>query len=296
MRVVMCQPAINRFKWELEVSINNLMEHGYNDIMLLFTQDDLSVVEYFINEYPTIDVHAYSDRRKDKFYHPGVKPYLWMKHLEAHPEDEIGEYMYIDSDVIFRERLDHAKLNPTSKLWYCSDCTNYLGYDYIMSRTNSYSLIKEMASIVGVSVDSIKELGQNAGGAQWIIKDPTFAYWEKVYKNSSELYMCMQRSNSNIQIWTAEMWSQLWNMIYFGIKPRTDSELEFSWSTDPIDCWYQTKIYHNAGVTSDRTDLFFKGQYVNRTPFDEDLSFVNDKMCSIKYVEAIKGVKMKSNG
>ncbi|HAP6793437.1 TPA: hypothetical protein IVM20_001887 [Enterococcus faecium] len=52
----------------------------------------------------------------------------------------------------------------------------------------------------------------------------------------------------------------------------------------------EVKILHNAGVTTNDEDLFFKGRYVTSTPFDEDLSFVNKKKCSYAYVKAIKAV------
>ena len=86
------------------------------------------------------------------------------------------------------------------------------------------------------------------------------------------------------------MWSQIWNMPLFGYKPVVSKEFEFAWATDPIENWEKCKIYHNAGVTEDREDLFFKGKYVHETPFNDDLSFVNKDFCSYKYVEAIKKV------
>ena len=55
--------------------------------------------------------------------------------------------------------------------------------------------------------------------------------------------------------------------------------------------WNETKIMHNAGVTVEDKQLFFKGQYVNRTPFEDDLSFVDKSKCSYKYAQAVKAVK-----
>ncbi|KAF3376795.1 hypothetical protein BXA50_13810 [Enterococcus faecium] len=36
MKYILCQPAINRFKWELEVCLTNLKKLGIKDIVLLF--------------------------------------------------------------------------------------------------------------------------------------------------------------------------------------------------------------------------------------------------------------------
>lgn len=87
------------------------------------------------------------------------------------------------------------------------------------------------------------------------------------------------------------MWSQLWNMMYFNIGPVISDELDFCWPTDPVKRWSETKIMHNAGVTGDMHDLFFKGKYTDQVPFGDDLSFVDKLKCSYKYAQAIKAVK-----
>src|SRR5699024_4742792 len=104
------------------------------------------------------------------------------------------------------------------------------------------------------------------------------------------IYNYFKNLDSNIQKWTAEMWAQRWNMIYFNVGHRVVDEMEFCWATDPINRWDETKIMHNAGVTEKDKDLFFKGKYVKQSPFDDDLSFVNKERVSIKYVEAIEKV------
>lgn len=147
-----------------------------------------------------------------------------------------------------------------------------------------------MASIVGVTVESLETINNNSGGAQWLIKNPTAEYWKKVYEDSNKIWKYFETLDSNIQKWTAEMWAQLWNMMYFNIGPKVSREMDFCWATDPIDRWYETKIMHNAGVTEEMTDLFFKGKYVEESPFDDDLSFVNKDKVSSKYVEAIERV------
>ena len=65
--------------------------------------------------------------------------------------------------------------------------------------------------------------------------------------------------------------------MYFNIGPKVHEELDFCFATDPIEKVKEVKILHNAGVTTNDEDLFFKGRYVTSTPFDEDLSFVNKK-------------------
>ncbi|GGB26803.1 hypothetical protein GCM10011409_00150 [Lentibacillus populi] len=289
MKYLLCQPATNRFKWELDVCLTNLKSHGIKNIVLLFQKWDDAIPAYFKNKYG-VETHVYDDLRDDKSYIPSIKPYLWWKYLEENPKRQKGKYFYMDSDVIFREKLDFRKLPVKNDVWYCSDCNGYLNLDYIRQCKNGETVLQEMASIVGVTVESLETINKNSGGAQWLIKSPTVEYWKKVYEDSNKIWKYFESLDSNIQKWTAEMWSQLWNMMYFNIGPKISNELDFCWATDPLERWNDTKIMHNAGVTGDDKDLFFKGKYVDISPFEDDLSFVNKDKVSSKYVEAIERV------
>jgi hypothetical protein len=55
------------------------------------------------------------------------------------------------------------------------------------------------------------------------------------------------------------------------------------------------KIFHNAGVTTSSGGLFYKGEFINKNPFESDLSFVRKDMASFKYVEAILYTKDMRN-
>ena len=289
MKYILCQPATNRFKWELEVCLTNLKSHGIKNIVLLFSKWDDTIPAYFKDKYG-VEVHVYKDLRNDKSYIPSIKPYLWWKYLEENPSRQKGKYFYMDADVIFREKLDFRRLPVKDDVWYCSDCNGYLNVDYIRNCNNGEQVLKDMASIVGVTIESLETINTNSGGAQWLIKDPSIEYWKKVYEDSNKIYDYFKNLDSNVQKWTAEMWSQLWNMMYFNIGPKVADEMEFCWATDPVRRWHETKIMHNAGVTADDKDLFFKGKYVSESPFNDDLSFVDENRVSSKYVEAIRGV------
>lgn len=283
----MCQPAIPRFHWELEVSLTRLKKLGVNDIILLFSRHSSQIPAHLKEKY-NVEVHIYDDSRRDTTYIPAIKPYLWSRFLAEDKSRENETYFYIDSDVLFREIPD-VKSNPD--VWYGSDCGHYLGVDYIYSTNKGQGIFEEMCKIVGVNPDFIRD--QNpVCGAQWVITNPTYEYWNKVYEDSVRLYRYLNsRTYSNIQKWTAEMWAQLYNVYYFGKTTEVDKQLDFSWATDNVERYYETNIYHNAGVTENHKDLFFKGKYTYRTPFEDDLSFVNKDKASIKYVEAMREVK-----
>ncbi len=289
MKYILCQPATNRFKWELDVCLTNLKSHGIKNIVLLFQKWDDSIPKYFENKYG-VETYVYEDLRDDKSYIPSIKPYLWWQHLKEDESREKGKYFYMDSDVIFRQRLDFRRLPVKNDVWYCSDCNGYLNIDYIRNCANGEQVLNDMANIVGVTVESLETINNNSGGAQWLIKNPSADYWKKVYEDSNKLHSYFKDLDSNIQKWTAEMWAQLWNMMYFNIGPKVVSEMDFCWATDPLKRWNETKILHNAGVTEKDKDLFFKGKYVKKSPFDDNLSFVNKDKVSSKYVEAIEQV------
>jgi len=91
------------------------------------------------------------------------------------------------------------------------------------------------------------------------------------------------------------MWAVLWNAWLFGNDVRVHDKLNFSWATDPIEFYNKSSIYHNAGVLSTTTTLFFKSDYINHLPYNfikkENFS---KNFCSIKYVEEILKTKKVS--
>jgi hypothetical protein len=87
------------------------------------------------------------------------------------------------------------------------------------------------------------------------------------------------------------MWAQLYNIPYFGHKVEISPELDFCRPTDDVRLWEQVKILHNAGVIGELAEhMFYKGKYVNETPFQDNLDYVRRDKASIKYVSAIKKV------
>lgn len=279
--------------------LTNLKSFGVDDIVLLFSQYDDSIPDHFRKRYGA-QCFVYPDNRLDKWYIPSIKPYLWWQYLKANPEAEHGEYFYMDADVIFREIPDFEKLDHGSDLWLGSDTESYIGPDYIKSKGTGY--LSTMAQLIGITDSQVASLKGRSAGAQWILTNPKADYWQKVYTDCNRLYRYFEqaermerakhdRSYVPLQKWTAEMWAQLWNMPLFGVQPAIDPELDFISATDDIEKWDKFKIYHNNGVTADNKDLFFKGQYVNRSPFADDLSFVNKHKCSYRYAQAIERAK-----
>jgi len=257
-----------------------------------------------------VNVHHYEDTRPKKYYIPSIKPYLISKWLEENPS--YGKVFFLhDADIIFREVPDYKQLLGDDTL-YLSDTIGYIGYDYIMDCCKRYEihhpsskkgqLLQEMADVVGIDVELIKENQLNSGGGQYIIKDTDHVLWNKIYEDCVPLYNQMLDyhkrfpiSPGEIQFWTAEMWSVLWNLWKVDIDTEISNELDFSWATDNISMYESKKILHMAGVTKDlKRKMFYKGDYINTSPIDiirkypNKFRYIESDNSTIKYIELIK--------
>lgn len=267
--------------------LTNIRQFTDMEVVLIFKEKIFTVPLHFRDKWGC-SVFTYTDNRDQSDYIPSIRPYLWWQYLKAHPEAEQETYLYIDSDVIFREWPDFATLDVTDKRWFSSDCSSYIGYDYLVKCDKGPEIVAKLADICGITVEQLK--ATPGAGAQWVIKNPTAAFWERSYKDSNAIHNYFKTLDSNVQKWTAEMWAQLFGMTREGIEVVIDHpQLDFCMATDPIEKWDETKIMHNAGATS-ADELFFKGNYIDRVPFGENFDYVNPAKCSSKYVEAIKKV------
>lgn len=301
MKILLAQPTVLRFKWELKVLLNNLdnLHFPLNDVVLLFASDSNDYADYFRSEFG-VETHTYTDNRVDKKYIPSIRPYLWWQFLSEDSQREKNSYLYIDSDIVFRE-LPVTPDNLSTNKWYCADTLGYTNYTYVSTRPCGEEIVAKMNDIVGVTTNQLKEIDSGMGGAQWFIDKPKSDYWFQVYHNCIDIYNYFQSipnktdigqsTGGYIQSWTAEMYAQVWTLAAFNIVPTVTDELSFSWAVDDIEKYYEHKLFHNAGVTSDMNDLFFKGNYIVHEPFDDDLSFVNKQKASYKYVQAITASK-----
>lgn len=313
---VTAQPDVKYFHWQCEVYINNFIEKGINpnQIHILFStlnnnppsEGSLELKKYGVN------IHHYNDERKDKSYIPSIKPYLISKWLKDYPL--FGKLFFLhDSDIVFRE-LPNFDLLLNDNITYLSDTIGYIGHDYIISCCERYEskhpnskkgqLIKEMANVIGISVDVIKDNQENSGGAQYLIKNTNHNLWNKIYQDCTPLYKQMldyQRrfpiNPGQIQFWTAEMWSILWNLWMYKIETKITKELDFSWGHSPVSVYEKMPILHMAGVTEDlKHKKFYKGEYINKSPIDElrkninHFDYIDKNSSTIKYIEIIKKI------
>ena len=257
-----------------------------------------------------VNIHFYKDDRIKKTYIPSIKPYLISQWLKNSPE--YGDCFFLhDADIIFRELPDFKTL-LNGDICYLSDTIGYIGYNYIIDCCRRYErqhptseknqLLNEMTSIVGIDTEMIKNNQDNSGGGQYIIKNTDYKIWQKIYEDCTPLYKQMlnyQRrfpiNPGQIQFWTAEMWSLLWNLWLFGYQTRITPLLDFSWATDNLEKYNTKPILHMAGVTENQKERkFFKGEYINLDPIETlrsnptHFDYIKEDSSTIKYIDVMK--------
>jgi hypothetical protein len=288
VKVILCQPAIPYLKWQLEVLLANIRQLSNVEVVLLFTDHDFTIPGYFRKKYPECGVFNYPER-ENRNYIPSVKPYLFWQYLAQDPAREQEDYFYIDADVIFREWIDCTTLGFDANTWVASHCKGYIGYDdYLKTLKDGEAIISRMAEICGITVQQAK--AAPSAGAQWVISQPTAEYWHRVYDDCVAIHNYFEPLDSEIQKWTAEMWAQLYGVIREGKTVKISPELDFIMPTDDVARWDEVKILHNAGVTNTELNLFYKGGFIDKSPFGRDFPQVDPSKASIKYVEAVKKV------
>lgn len=290
------QPDIPYFHWQIEVMLTNFQDIGIEKChVILITQGEPSAKGKEIeSRFPQYEFFFYQDERSIqlKYYIPTIKPHGMYLHARMHQINE--PIFYHDSDIIFTEKIDENRFE-NDDVWYMSDTISYIGSQYVKSKGEKQ--FDEMCNLLGVSREVVESNADSSGGAQYIMKNATAEYWEKVCIDSYYLYQLLEQKEGEwngegypIQKWCAEMWATLWNIWFFNHKTCVDKELNFTFATDSLERQNNCKIMHNAGVTLDRTDLFFKGAFIDTVPFEADLSFVDSQYCSHLYKLAIERV------
>jgi hypothetical protein len=309
------QPDQPYFHWQVEVYINNFKSVGINpnkiEIIFMHSGKPSDAARQLQAKYNTCRFFFYEDDRLDKSYIPSIKPWGVFRHLQIYPDLNKEAIFYHDSDIIFNEKINESIFEKDS-IWYLSDTISYIGYNYVASKGKEQLL--DMLDVLRIERNVVKQNQPNSGGAQYIIKNTTPAFWYKVYEDCPKLYNVMNSWETKykekspvdyigsayhpIQKWCAEMWSTLWNAWQFGHQTIVHKDLDFVFATDTLNRANQVKIMHNAGVTErDAGRLFFKGQYINRNPFAEpNFAWVDPNTASRKYADAIELAKLARIG
>jgi len=319
---VSAQPDVPYFIWQIKLYVHNFIDKGIDPnqihIVLGLVQGKTKPSDESKQlEGMGVNLHFFLDERSKKNYIPSIKPYLISKWIQSNPK--YGELFFLhDADIIFNRLPNFDDLLNDDKN-YLSDTIGYIGYNYIMDCCNRYEtkhqtsqkgqLINEMVEVIGIDVNTVKTNQENSGGGQYLIKNSNCELWDKIYKDSTKLYEQMLSyqkrypiNPGQIQFWTAEMWSLLWNLWLYGNETKITDELSFSWATDNTNKYEKHPILHMAGVTDSlKTTKFYKGDYINIDPISKirenpnHFDYIDKDSSTIKYIENMKSYIQKYN-
>lgn len=317
---VTAQPDVPYFHWQSKLYIHNFIEKGIkaSNIHVIFSlvnKNDKPSEGALEIKKMGVNVHFYQDERNIKTYIPSIKPFLIHKWIEE--DQSRGKLFFLhDADIIFRELPNFSGL-LNDEIIYVSDTVGYIGYNYIVDCCKRYELqhpdseknqlLKEMTNVVGIDIEIVKKNQENSGGGQYLIKNTNNQIWKKISEDSSVMYHQMldyqKRFPINpgqIQFWTAEMWSLLWNLWVDNKNIQISKELDFSWATDNTDVYEKNKILHMAGVTDNlKTTKFYKGDFIDQNPIEKlkeeetYFDYIDEKSSTIKYIDVMKSFLQK---
>lgn len=289
MIYVSSQPDSPYFHWQVQVYVRNFIANGIipqniHVVFLIDQKESDGLIDLRSKLPDGVQVFSYQiDKRP---YQAMYKPQGMAKHQHK----IFGSFFYHDSDIIFLHRKPDVEKLCTCA-WYGSDCSSYLGVDYIKSKGER--LFEDMCESIHLNPKMI-ESEQHCVGAQYVMNMVKPEFWAKVEADSLTLYQVMTSHKTQIghrapiQAWTAEMWATLWNMYAWGPDVKTEKELDFTFATSPISETEKVNILHNAGVLpQNREKMFFKGDFTNKNPFGIDKQQYSKEYASWKYVEEL---------
>lgn len=311
LKFICVQPRLYYYAWQVEVMLENFFKHNINpsdiDVLVAWNVNDLTNTQEHVlpwfklkEKYQDVNIFFYQDTRTNPHYISSVRPNILKQHFIAFPELKNKAIFYHDCDIVFTKQPSINKFIQDD-IWYLSNTNSYINYKYIISK--GYDVYHKMCGIVGINPLIPQIMNSNSGGAQYIMKNVDASFWEKVEKDSEELFKQITELNNQkktedptyheLQIWCADMWAVLWNAWLRGNETKVVPELDFCWATDTINRWDETSIFHNAGVTQDRKDLFFKSDYINSSPYNVENTF-SSEYCSYNYFNEILKTKETS--
>lgn len=307
-------PIDKYFLWQEEVMLTNFRKFGIKNIHILVwypeaRKSELKEWDKIKKKYPEASFFYYLDEGVDlALYIPQLRPHTLKKHFRAFPDLKNRIFFYHDSDILFNFLPDFSALADGDICWV-SDTSSYLDYNYLRRKEEQggipeNEIVGKLAEIGGVSVDIIKSYADNTGGAQYILKGIDAEFWEDVEKQVIDIrkafYFPIEGSlnkkyfaseNAGLQSWCADMWAVNFALWKRNIRTSITPELSFSWATSSWEEYLKYPIFHNAGVTTSKTGLFCKNEWINKSPLRQKLPNPPINSASRAYVAAINEVK-----
>lgn len=303
------------FQWQIEVQIVNFRKFEISKnmhICVWYPKNSNQIQKWkdIQKKYPEVKIEMYEDSGVDlSLYIPQLRPHTLKKHFEKYPFLEKEVIFYHDSDIIFNYLPDFDNLIKGSICWQ-SDCSGYLDYSYLNNKEIQGNIpdniaIKKLCEIGNISIETLKKYDKKTGGAQTILRNINKEFWQDVEKMCIEIrkvFTFGQKDSINstyfnsesegFQSWCADMWALNFAQWKRGKITNITKELDFSWATDSMETYDKKPIFHNAGALPNNADgIFYKGNWINKSPLNNEIPLPPANKASRMYVLAIKEVE-----
>lgn len=321
MIFISAQPDTVYFHWQISLYIYQFAKHGilkYIRAVVGYQSKPSDFIIKLKEKYPN-NIFWYKDTRENKSYIPSIRPHILAKYFKEYPEGK--NVFYHDSDI-FLVKLPKFELMLNDNIAHLSDTRSYIGYDYLKNCSARYKskhpelpeldIFNKMCKIIGINPMIVKNNQNNTGGAQYLLKNIDWQYWDRCEKKCVELhlffndYVKKYPINHHIQKWCVDMWVVLWEYWKLSRNTIIHKDLDFSWGTSTINDYHNKNIFHLAGITNkNNKDKFHKAKYNKKNVFDEYIkdpnifNHVSPKNATFEYVKVLKeyvvDVYMKDN-
>lgn len=331
LKFITCCPDDTYFTWQVHLWLESLKEIGQSDkaIVLVFTPSfrvENPKWKQVVDLYPEAVFKFYKDEDNSAssllgIYIPVLRPYVMWRFLKENPSYKDNALFYCDSDILFTKEFNIDSYLEDD-INYLSDTNSYLNATYFDSKIKDVlpdkleeyktrDILGEITSVIGISREICEANNLNSGGAQYLLKNMDSAFWNKVMNDCILIRVYLQKvnneffkdENAGFQSWCADMFAVLWNLWLRNQETKIIPELDFAWSTDPIEKLQSTTILHNAGIVSETGNgypAFYKGKYhLGASPMeDSHLAVVlNDeeskKYCTWYYAKQLRELHIK---
>ena len=314
-------PDDTYYTWQVHLWIESLKDLGYSDkatvlIFIPFFRDKNIKWQKIIDLYPEVEFKFYKDEKNEVsnkigIYIPVIRPYCMKKWMKESPDNEHSTLFYCDSDILFMPSFNLDKFLDDG-VNYLSNTNGYINATYFDSKIKDVlpekleeykkiDVLSEATSLVGISREIAEKNNEHSGGAQYLLKNTDYEFWNKVEEDCLKVRIYLSSINklyfkdesAGFQGWCSDMFCVLWNLWARDMKTMVVKELDFAWSTDNVEKLNTMSILHNAGITQKEMDFpaFYKGAYHRgEDPFkDEHLMRVfnspeSKKKCTHYYV------------
>lgn len=312
MIFISAQPDTVYFHWQISLYIYQFAKQGILKYIRAVVGYQVKPSEYIVKlkeKYPN-NIFWYKDTRENKSYIPSIRPHILCKYFKEYPEGK--NVFYHDSDI-FLVGLPKFELmlNDVDVYAYLSDTRSYIGYEYLKNCSERYKskhnelpeldIFHKMCKIIEIEPSIVRDNQNNTGGAQYLLKNIDWKYWEQCENKCNELhiffndYVKRYPINHHIQKWCVDMWVVLWEYWKLGKKTKIHKDLDFSWGTGTINDYHNNKIFHLAGVTNkNNRDKFHKAKYSKSNVFEEYIkdpnifNHISPKNATFEYVKVLK--------